>query len=282
MSLTVIDRLEPYRKALESERLAGRTVGLVPTMGALHEGHSSLIRRAAADCDVVAVTLFVNPLQFAPSEDLGGYPRDLEGDRAKIAAAGGLYLLAPPTEEMFAEPPLTTVSVAGITDHLEGASRAGHFAGVATIVAKLFAVTGPCRAYFGEKDYQQLVVIRRLVSDVGFPVEVVGCPTVRDADGLALSSRNGYLTTEERAAAPVLHQALLAGCRAIEAGSTDPGEVRRAMVGVVGGEPLFTLDYAEVVAADLTPLSVLAGEVRLLIAARIGKARLIDNLGAQI
>jgi pantoate--beta-alanine ligase len=280
MSLTVFDRLEPYRKALETERAAGRTVGLVPTMGALHAGHVSLIHRAALDCDVVAVTIFVNPLQFAPGEDLTTYPRDPEGDRAQISEAGATYLLAPPMREMFAEPPLTSVTVGRIGESLEGASRPGHFTGVATIVAKLFAVSGACRAYFGEKDYQQLAVIRRMVADLGLPVDVVGCPTVRDADGLALSSRNAYLSPDERAAAPTLYQALLAGGDAIGAGQRDPGSIRAAMAEVVAREPKFTLDYAEVTAADLTPIDTVAGEVRLLIAARIGTARLIDNLGA--
>jgi pantoate--beta-alanine ligase len=280
MSLIVFDRVEPYRKALDAERAAGWTVGLVPTMGTLHEGHASLIGRAAADCDVVAVTLFVNPLQFGPAEDLAAYPRDFDGDCRTIGAAGGTYLLAPPTEEMFPDSPLTTVTVAGLSDGLEGAMRPGHFAGVATIVAKLFAITGACRAYFGEKDYQQLAVIRRLAADLGFPVDVVGCPTVRDADGLALSSRNAYLTPEQRAAAPVLYEALLAGRRAIEAGEVDPAAVRRVMAGTVAAQPLCVLEYAEVVSADLTPLPRLTGELRLLIAARVGRARLIDNLGA--
>jgi pantoate--beta-alanine ligase len=280
MSLTVFDRLDPFRKALETERAAGRTVGLVPTMGALHAGHSSLIRRASRDCDVVAVTIFVNPLQFAAGEDLATYPRDLEGDRDKIAEAGAVYLLAPPVQEMFAQPPLTSVTVVQIGDALEGAARPGHFTGVATIVAKLFAVSGPCRAYFGEKDYQQLAVIRRMVDDLGFAVDVVGCPTVRDHDGLALSSRNAYLSPDERAAAPTLYRALVAGRDAIDAGERDPGSIRAAMAGVVAREPKLSLDYAEVTAADLTPLGAVAGEVRLLIAARIGRARLIDNLGA--
>ena len=280
MSLTLFDGLEPYRKALETERAAGRTVGLVPTMGALHAGHSSLIRRASRECDAVAVTIFVNPLQFAPGEDLATYPRDLQGDSAKITEAGAVYLLAPPVQEMFAAPPMTSVTVSPIGDALEGASRPSHFTGVATIVAKLFAVSGPCRAYFGEKDYQQLAVIRRMVDDLGFAVDVVGCPTVRDTDGLALSSRNAYLSPDERAAAPTLYRALLAGRDAIDAGERDPGSVRATMAGVVASQPTFSLDYAEVTAADLTPLGTVAGEVRLLIAARIGRARLIDNLGA--
>jgi pantoate--beta-alanine ligase len=282
MSLTVIDRVDAFRKAVDAERAAGRTVGLVPTMGALHAGHLSLMKRAALECDVVATSLFVNPLQFGPTEDLTAYPRDLEGDRTKTKAAGVSFLFAPSEAEMFPQPPLITVRVSGLSDRLEGAARPGHFDGVATVVTKLFAITGACRAYFGEKDYQQLAVIRHLVADLMLPVDVIGCPTVRDTDGLALSSRNAYLTAEERAVASTLYHALLAGRAAIEKDhETDPDTVRRVMTTVVEAEPRFVLDYAEVAnGADLTPLARLNGEVRLLVAARLGRARLIDNLGA--
>jgi pantoate--beta-alanine ligase len=282
--LTVLDRTDAFRKALDAERSAGRTVGVVPTMGALHAGHLSLMARAAAECDVVATTLFVNPLQFAPSEDLDAYPRDAEGDMAKADGAGVAYLFAPDQGEMFPEPSLTSVRVAGISAVLDGEHRPGHFDGVATIVTKLFGLAGPCRAYFGEKDFQQLAVVRRLVTDLSLPVEVISCPTVRADDGLALSSRNAYLTDRERAVAPALYRALLAGRSAIEVdGQTDPAAVRATMAAIVGAEPLFALDYAEVVApGDLTRRCPIAGEVRLLIAARLGRARLIDNLGARI
>jgi pantoate--beta-alanine ligase len=284
MSLTVVDRVDAFRKALDAERAAGRTVGLVPTMGALHAGHLSLMERAASECDVVATSLFINPLQFGPTEDLTAYPRDLEGDRVKTEAVGVSFLFAPTEAEMFPQPPVIAVRVSGISDRLEGAARPGHFDGVATIVTKLLAIAGPCRAYFGEKDYQQLAVLRHLVIDLMLPVDVVGCPTVRDTDGLALSSRNAYLTTVERAVANTLHHALLAGRAAIEKDhETDPDTVRRVMTTVVEAEPRFALDYAEIVnAADLTPLARLTGDVRLLIAARLGRARLIDNLGAHV
>ena len=209
--MQVIDSVAGFTKALEADRAAGRTVGLVPTMGYLHEGHASLMRRAAADCDVVAASVFVNPLQFGPGEDLASYPRDLDHDIAVASASGVRYLFAPSTEEMYPGPTLTTVRVEGVSRGLEGDSRPGHFSGVATVVAKLFALAGACRAYFGEKDYQQLVVIGRMARDLSFPVEVVGCPTVREADGLALSSRNVHLSPEERSAAPVLYRALRAG-----------------------------------------------------------------------
>ena len=256
--MRVLDRGEQLRKELDAARAAGRTVGLVPTMGFLHEGHASLIGRSAEECDVTAVTVFVNPLQFSPSEDLNDYPADLDHDLAVAGRAGADVLFAPPVDDMYpGGPPPVTVHVAGV-DVLEGASRPGHFDGVATVVAKLFNLAGPCRAYFGEKDWQQLGVVGRLAADLSFPVEVVPCPTVREADGLACSSRNVRLSTEERRAATVLYRALTAA-----AGDPDP---RRRMVEVVAAEPLASLDYAEV------------QPDRLLIAARIGGVRLIDNL----
>jgi pantoate--beta-alanine ligase len=251
-------------------------------MGALHAGHLSLIRRAAADCDVVAVTDYVNPLQFGPAEDLGAYPRRLDDDCRLAAAAGAHVLLAPAPHEMWPDPPRTSVRVAALTERMEGRARPGHFDGVATIVAKLFALSGPCRAYFGEKDFQQLAVTRRLVRDLSLPVEIIACPTVRDPDGLALSSRNTYLDAAERAAAPRLYAALLAGKRAIEEDAErDPTRVARAMAGTLAREPRFVLDYAEVAdPEDLSCPRVIRGEVRLLMAARLGRARLIDNVPA--
>jgi len=283
----VIDRGDVLRKELDRERAAGRTVGLVPTMGALHPGHASLVRRSAAECDVTVVTIFVNPLQFAVGEDLSRYPRDLAADLALAGDAGAALVFAPPLEEMFpGGRSATTVRVAGLSDGLEGASRPGHFEGVATVVARLFNLAGPSRAYFGEKDFQQLAVVRRMASDLGMPVEVVGCRTVREADGLAWSSRNGYLSAEERAAAPVLARALEAGAAAIgRDGQRHGGDVRRLMARVVAAEPLALLDYAEVVDADtLTALDVVAPgtEVRLVAAAWIGGTRLIDNLGVTV
>jgi pantoate--beta-alanine ligase len=240
------------------------------------------MRAAAADCDVVVTTIFVNPLQFAAHEDLDSYPSDLEGDTRLAEANGVSYIFAPTVREMYPQPVLTSIRVAEVSEPLDGASRPGHFDGVATVVAKLFAIAGPCRAYFGEKDFQQLAVVRRMAADLSLPVEVVGCPTVRDADGLALSSRNAYLTPEERAVAPTLHRALQAGRALIEdGGERDPAAVREAMAAMVASEPKFRLDYAEVVdAGDLTVPPVLSGELRLLIAAFLGRARLIDNTGA--
>jgi pantoate--beta-alanine ligase len=192
-------------------------------------------------------------------------------------------LFVPPLEEMYPGRVLTEVRVADLGDRLEGTSRPTHFAGVSTVVAKLFAIAGPCRAYFGEKDFQQLAIVRRMATDLSFPVEVIGCPTVREADGLAMSSRNAYLTPEERAAAPMVHRALREGLALIEGGETDPEAVRAAMRGAITAEPLAELDYAEVVdAQDLTVPERLSGEVRLLAAARFGRARLIDNVGVTV
>jgi pantoate--beta-alanine ligase len=271
------------RTRLDDARAAGRRVGFVPTMGFLHEGHASLMRAARADGDVVVTSIFVNPLQFGPSEDLDAYPRDLSGDTALAEANGVDLVFAPSTAEMYPEPILTTVAVRDVSAPLEGRIRPTHFDGVATVVAKLFSIVGPCSAYFGEKDFQQLAVVRRLVADLSMPVAVVGCPTVREADGLAMSSRNAYLTAEERSAAPVVHRALLAGVAAVDAGATDPAVVRTAMAEVLSTEALAELDYAEVVdAATFQVPDPLRGTLRLLVAARFGRARLIDNVGASV
>lgn len=283
--MRVLDRVDQFRKELDAARAAGATVGLVPTMGALHDGHASLIRRSAAACDVTAVTVFVNPLQFAPGEDLDTYPRDLEHDVEVAAAAGAALVLAPPADDVYpGGRPDLTVRVGGhLATRLEGSSRPGHLDGVATVVAKLFNLAGPCRAYFGDKDAQQLAVVRRLAADLSFPVEVVGCPTVREVDGLALSSRNARLSATERAAATVLHRALLTGATAVTAGRCDPAyepaHVAALMAAVVRAETLATLDYAEVVdAATFEPAATLTGDVLMVIAARVGAVRLIDNL----
>jgi pantoate--beta-alanine ligase len=252
-------------------------------MGYLHDGHLSLMRQARAETDVVVASIFVNPLQFGAGEDLDAYPRDLDRDARLADAAGVDVLFVPGTDEMYPAPVLTMVSVAQVSEPLEGAARPHHFAGVATVVAKLFAIVGPCRAYFGEKDFQQLSVVRRMARDLSFPVEVVGCPTVRELDGLALSSRNGYLIADEREAAPVVYRALRAGLASIMAGERDPAAVRTLMGGIIEAEPLAQLDYAEVVDADSfrTP-DPLAGNLRLLAAVRFGRARLIDNVGVTV
>jgi len=280
----LLRRAAPFAAALDAERARGRRVGLVPTMGALHAGHRSLIERAAAECDTVAVTVFVNPLQFSDPADLAAYHRDLPADLALAAEAGARFVFAPDVEEMFPgfpDPPATTVHVAGVSESFEGASRPGHFDGVATVVSKLFALAGSCRAYFGEKDFQQLAVVRLMVADLAMPVEVVGCPTVRDPDGLALSSRNGRLSGRGRRAALALRRALDVGVASLMAGERHPLRVRAAMWRELSVEDRVHPDYAAVVdARTLEVPAVLGGEVRLLVAAEIEGVRLIDNDGA--
>ncbi|HXQ74867.1 MAG TPA: pantoate--beta-alanine ligase [Acidimicrobiales bacterium] len=281
--MRVITTAKGFSDALEAERAVGRRVGLVPTMGALHAGHRSLVARAADECDVVAVTVFVNPLQFDAAEDLATYPRDLDGDVAQAGSAGAAIVFAPPVQEMypgFPAPVATSVHVDAVGDVLEGASRPGHFDGVATVVAKLCSLAGRGRVYFGEKDFQQLAVVRRMVADLSLPVEIVACPTVREHDGLALSSRNVRLSADGRRAAVALHRALIAGLGALDAGERDPARVGAFMTEVLTTADGVVPDYAVAVdAATLAPPPRLGGEVRLLVAATVGDVRLIDNTG---
>jgi pantoate--beta-alanine ligase len=268
------------REALAPERRAGRSVGLVPTMGAFHGGHLSLIRRAREQCEVVVVSLFVNPAQFGPGEDLHAYPRDEAGD-ARLAEEEGVDLLfAPSTEEVYPDGFATTVTVAGLTDVLDGAPDqrgAEHFAGVATIVTKLFNMAAPDVAYFGQKDAQQALVIRKLVRDLDIPVRIEVCPTVRDDDGLALSSRNAYLSPAERQRALGLARALRAAESTVESGRIEAQAVLAAARGELdahGIEP----EYLELRSAtDLSPVERVNGSTLLAVAAKVGRARLIDN-----
>ncbi len=282
----VIERVTELRAHLDAVRGRGATVGFVPTMGAFHDGHRSLMRAARAAHDTVVVSLFVNPLQFGPTEDLDRYPKDLEGDLAAAAAEGVDVVFAPPVEEMypgFPTPPLTTVSVAGLTGGLCGSSRPGHFDGVATVVAKLFSIVGPSTAYFGKKDAQQLAVVRRMAADLCLPVEIVGCPMVREADGLAMSSRNRNLSPAEREAATVIYRGLHSGADVVIGGERDAGKLRRVVANVLTTEPLVRLEYAEVVAADsLEPLEELTGDVLVAVAAKVGDVRLIDNMTIRV
>lgn len=279
------DTVDGFRSAMDGVRSRTQVVGLVPTLGALHEGHRSLIRRAAQDCDAVAVTVFVNPLQFAPDEDFEAYPRELERDAASAASSGATHLFAPSQQEMYPAPVLTEVRVPALAGLLEGAARPEHFGGVATVVTKLFAIAGPCRAYFGEKDFQQLAIVRRVAADLSLPVEVVACPTVRELDGLAMSSRNVYLEGDEREAAVVLHRALQAGAAAIVAGERDGESVCSLMASIIEAEPRAKLDYVTVAdPGSLSPLDRLepGQAVRLLGAAQVGRPRLLDNLGVVV
>jgi len=284
--MEIVTRAARLRAVLHGARSLGRSVGLVPTMGALHAGHASLIERAAAECDLVVVSIFVNPLQFGEATDLDRYPRTLDTDLEGARASGASVVFAPSVEEMWPgwpEPRATSLVVGGVGSLWEGASRPGHFDGVATVVAKLFALAGPCRAYFGEKDYQQLCVVRRLVADLSFEVEVVGCPIVRDADGLALSSRNVLLGAEGRRAALALPEILSAGQAALDEGEQEPAVVARRMAGALAPGSPVVLDYAAVVdAEDLHVPERLDTErpLRLLVAASVGAVRLIDNAPA--
>lgn len=255
-------------------------LGFVPTMGFLHEGHLSLVRRARAEQGAVAVSIFVNPTQFAPTDDLSRYPRDLEGDLAKLREAGADLVFAPGPAEMYPPGFDTRIVIGGVTAPLEGAARPGHFDGVATVVAKLFNIIQPAAAYFGQKDAQQVAVIRKLVRDLDLPVRIVVGDTVREPDGLAMSSRNSYLAEDERAAATVLWRALSAAAAAWSAGQRDGDRLRAVMRSLLDAEPLASIDYVSV--ADPETLEELAsvGEAGALasLAVRIGRTRLIDNL----
>jgi pantoate--beta-alanine ligase len=269
--------------ALRAQRGARGSLGLVPTMGALHAGHRSLIERSRALDDVVAVSVFVNPSQFNEPSDFARYPRSIEADLELAAEAGADLVFAPEVNEMYSGgEAVVRVDPGALGNGLEGSNRPGHFGGVATVVTKLFALFGPTRAYFGEKDYEQLVLVRRLAVDLSFAIEVVGCATVREPDGLALSSRNVRLTAEQRRAAPVLYQALLAGRDLLEAGGSVElaGDVMQA---ILARQPLCTVRYAEVRdAISLERPDADARELRVLIAASFGDVRLIDNLAAHL
>jgi pantoate--beta-alanine ligase len=276
--MLVAPTIDETRASLDAARARGERVGFVPTMGALHDGHCTLMKEAAAECDFVAASVFVNPLQFGANDDLTRYPRPFGHDRDLAEAAGVRVLFAPSVEEMYPTAVITTVHVEGsLGEVLEAAHRPGHVDGVATVVAKLFNIAGPSNMYFGEKDWQQLCVVRRLAADLSFPVHVIGVPTVREADGIALSSRNAYLSPTERAKAPLLYRALEAGRHAIEEGERDPDNVEALMRARLDG---LAVDYTAVVGAEtLNRVAPLSGAVRLLVAARIGTTRLIDNVG---
>ena len=266
------------RAELKPRRASRQTIGLVPTMGAFHEGHLSLMRRARERCDCVVVSLFVNPAQFAPGEDLAAYPRDETRDAALAEREGVDVLFAPPLEEIYPAAAGTTVTVAGLTASLEGERRgAAHFDGVITVVAKLFNIAAPDVAFCGQKDAQQALVIRRMARDLDFPVEIEVCATVREPDGLAMSSRNAYLRDDERERALSLSRALRGAEEAIAAGATDPDAVAttaRALMAAHDVQP----EYFEIVEPDtLAPVAAIDGEVLLAVAARVGRARLIDN-----
>lgn len=276
--LQCVETIAEVRAQVKAWRKAGLTVGLVPTMGYLHAGHQSLIEHAARDNDRVVVSDFVNPIQFGPQEDLQSYPRDLARDSALCEKAGASLLFHPAVEEMYAPDCTTSVQMRGITESLCGKSRPVHFGGVCTVVAKLFNIVKPDRAYFGQKDAQQLLVIRRMVRDLNFDIQIVGCPIIREADGLAMSSRNTYLSSDERQAAPVLHRALEAGRQLAESGEKSAERIRSTIRNVLAEEPLAAPEYVEVVDTQtVQPVETLEKPVLCAIAVRIGKTRLIDN-----
>jgi pantoate--beta-alanine ligase len=278
-----VDRIADLRAACERARREDRSVGLVPTMGFLHDGHRSLIRAARADTDFVVVTIFVNPLQFGANEDLDRYPRDLAGDLAMCEAEGVDCVFSPSVAEMYPRSPLTTVHVAELTDDLCGAARPTHFDGVTTVVAKLFAIVGSCSAFFGRKDAQQLAVVTRMADDLDLPVEVVGCPIVRESDGLAMSSRNAYLAPLDREAALVLSRALREAVDAIVGGDRDALRVAQLVHDVIGSEARVALEYVEIRDAhDLSRMAVLDGSALIAVAARVGETRLIDNVVVRV
>ncbi|MDE0921918.1 pantoate--beta-alanine ligase [Aurantimonas coralicida] len=281
--MQVHSEIGSMRAALADWRARGESVGVVPTMGYLHAGHLKLVERACAENDVVVVTIFVNPTQFGPNEDLDAYPRDLERDLAQLAAFPGVQVFAPTVAEMYPQPLQTSVDLAPLGQILIGAARPGHFRGVATVVTKLFNIVQPDRAYFGEKDYQQLTVIRRMVADLSSPITIVGVPTVREADGLAMSSRNVRLTPEDRDAAVVLARALDRGEALLRAGAAEPEPVLAAMREIIAAEPradLASLDIRD--AASLDAVTALDERpVVILVTARFGDVLLIDQRVAE-
>ena len=276
--MQVLSTVHEMRAACRAVRKSGQSLALVPTMGALHTGHIALVRAARAQCDVVAASIFVNPTQFGPNEDFSKYPRTFEKDCALLEAEGVALLFAPQSEEMYPKGASTFVEVEGVGDRLDGRSRPGHFRGVATVVAKLFHIVGPHKAFFGQKDAAQVAVLRSMVRDLNFPLDLVVCPTVRELDGLALSSRNRYLSAEERGRALVLSRALNVIAAAYGAGQKDVARLLESGHSVLATEPDVRIDYLEIVNADtLLPLTEAVPGALVAVAAYLGATRLIDN-----
>lgn len=276
--METITSIAALRQKLAPHRRKGDTIGFVPTMGYLHEGHLTLVKNASAENAVTVVSIFVNPLQFGKNEDLDAYPRDLARDSALLEAAGVDYLFAPGVEDMYPRPMDTVVDLPKLGGELEGAARPGHFAGVATVVTKLFNIVQPDSAYFGEKDYQQVAIIRRMVEDLAQQVRIVPVATVREADGLACSSRNVYLSERERAAASIVPKALEEALRLRRSGIVDPTAMEAALTAFIGLEPLATAEIVAVRNPDtLAPLDTLDQPFLVLLFVRIGKTKLLDN-----
>jgi pantoate--beta-alanine ligase len=280
IDVELVRTIQEVRQAVRSARQAGKTIGFMPTLGYMHEGHLSLIRAAREECDFVVVSIFVNPTQFGPNEDFDRYPRDLERDLSLCRSAGVDLVFHPSVQEMYPQPFLTQVRVGKITERLCGASRPGHFEGVATVVAKLLNIVRPDRAYFGQKDAQQVAVIKRMVADLNMDeIEIRAMPTVREPDGLAMSSRNVYLSPEERKAATVLYRSLKMAQERVAAGERDLAALREAMRAMIAAEPLASIDYVEIVdVTTLEPIDRLEKQALAALAVRFGKTRLIDNV----
>lgn len=276
--MKIVSTVEEVREIVKAWRKGGLTVGLVPTMGYLHEGHASLIERASKENDRVVVSDFVNPIQFGPKEDLASYPRDIERDSKVCENAGADLIFHPTPADMYAPDFSTFVDITGPSDELCGKKRPIHFRGVCTVVSKLFLITAPDRAYFGQKDAQQLAVIKRMVRDLNFDIEIVGCPIIREADGLAKSSRNTYLNEEERKAATILHKGLEEGKKLVLNGETNVKTVVDRITEVISSEPLAKIDYVEVVNfPNVQLVDTIDGDILTAVAVYIGKTRLIDN-----
>lgn len=276
--MDIINNIAEIRKIVKKHKKEGKTVGFVPTMGFLHEGHASLIEKARKENDIVVVSIFVNPIQFGANEDLDKYPRDMERDKKLVSDVGGDYIFAPEVKEMYPEKLYTYVDVEKLSEGLCGAKREGHFRGVATVVTKLFNIVSPDRAYFGQKDAQQVAVIRKMVKDLNVDIEIVGCPIIREEDGLAKSSRNTYLNSDERAAALVLSKSLEYAKKLIGEGELSTASIIESMKEFINKEPLAKVDYIEIVDRDnLNEVETIERPVLIAIAVYIGKTRLIDN-----
>ena len=276
--MQIVSTVEEVRKQVKKWREEGLSVGLVPTMGYLHEGHKSLIDKAVEQNDRVVVSVFVNPIQFGPNEDLATYPRDLERDAALCENAAANLIFHPEPENMYESDFCSFIDMDGLTKGLCGKTRPTHFRGVCTVVGKLFNIVEPDRAYFGQKDAQQLAVIRRMVRDLNFNLEVIGCPIIREDDGLAKSSRNTYLSKEERKATVILHKGLLRGEELVKAGEKSAATVKQAITEIIESEPLAKIDYVEIVNFDnIETIETIDGSILAAVAVYIGKTRLIDN-----
>jgi pantoate--beta-alanine ligase len=276
--MQIVKTVKETREIINYWKARNLTIGFVPTMGSLHEGHKSLIKKSAANDDKTVVSIFVNPIQFGQGEDFNKYPRDFDADKKACIESGAQLIFCPDAREMYPEDFSSYIETAGVSEELCGKSRPGHFRGVATVVAKLFNIVKPHRAYFGQKDAQQIAVIKRMAADLNFNLQIISCPIVRERDGLAMSSRNAYLNEAERKAALCLYKAVLEGQKILAAGGRDAEKIENALRALISKEPLAKIDYIKVVDANsIKPVKEIAGPVLCALAVFIGKTRLIDN-----